>query len=88
MSSLGINDGVSEPGVNESGVNATVATPNGDRLTVRSGPGASYGVIDSLANGQTLQLSEVILGNWIQLLGGGWVYLPYLQMSEGAAGAN
>jgi len=67
---------------------ATVTTPSGDRLTVRSGPGASYGVIDSLANGQTLQLSGLTLGNWAQLLGGGWVYLPYLQISEGAAGAN
>ena len=67
---------------------AIVTTPSGDRLTVRSGPGASYGVIDSLANGQTLQLSGLTLGNWAQLLGGGWVYLPYLQMSEGAAGAN
>ncbi len=67
---------------------AIVTTPSGDRLTVRSGPGASYGVIDSLANGQTLQLSGLTLGNWAQLFGGGWVYLPYLQMSEGAAGAN
>lgn len=74
-----LSDGESEPGVNESGTSATVVTPNGDRLTVRSGPGASYAIIDSLTNGQTLQLSEVILGNWIQLLGGGWVYLPYLQ---------
>ncbi len=67
---------------------AIVVTPNGDRLTVRSGPGASYGVIDSLANRQTLQLSGLTLGNWAQLLGGGWVYLPYLQLAEGAAGAN
>lgn len=58
---------------------AIVATPSGDRLTVRSGPGASYEIIGSLANGQSLQLSGLTLGNWTQLAGGGWVYVPYLQ---------
>lgn len=58
---------------------AIVATPSGDRLTVRSGPGASYEIIGSLADGQSLQLSGLTLGNWAQLAGGGWVYVPYLQ---------
>lgn len=58
---------------------AVVSTPSGDRLTVRSGPGASYEIIGSLANGQSLQLSGLTLGNWAQLAGGGWVYVPYLQ---------
>ncbi|MBE9128905.1 MULTISPECIES: peptidoglycan-binding protein [unclassified Coleofasciculus] len=51
---------------------ARVAT-NNSPLNVRSGPGLGYRVVDTLANGAFINLSDRSVNGWSQLAKGNWV---------------
>ncbi|MCX6049833.1 MAG: SH3 domain-containing protein [Chloroflexi bacterium] len=68
-------------------VNAVVSS-SGQSLNVRSGPGASFGIVGSLANGTSIQvIGKNTGGDWLQIQlasikGEGWVFAPAVSMSD------
>lgn len=69
--SAGYNNGYAQA---QSQAHAYVARSN---LRVRSGPSTGYGQIGSLGAGQTFQAAGY-QGEWIQLVGGGYVHSGYV----------
>ncbi|CAN5826813.1 hypothetical protein BH10CHL1_BH10CHL1_07040 [soil metagenome] len=69
-------------------LNAMVSS-SGQNLNVRSGPGASFGIVGSLANGTQIQvIGKNTDGDWLQvqvasIQGEGWVFAPAITMSDG-----
>ncbi|HEY9623632.1 MAG TPA: peptidoglycan-binding protein [Crinalium sp.] len=72
---LGLNPNISCSSAGE-GSNVYVDT-NGDPLNVHAGPGESYGVIGSLADGTPVQIVGQ-QGDWGQITSGGWVSLDWI----------
>ncbi|MEQ8537988.1 MAG: SH3 domain-containing protein [Coleofasciculus sp. D1-CHI-01] len=58
---------------------AAVVDTNGSPLNVRSGPGLGYGVVSTLANGTTINLSGLDADGWSQLSNGNWVASRWVQ---------
>jgi len=62
-----------------SSVWAAVVDTNGSPLNVRSGPGLGYRVVNTLANGTTINLSGLDADGWSQLSNGNWVSSRWVQ---------
>lgn len=60
-------------------------------LNIRSGPGASYAVVDNLAPGEVVDITECQASGWCYVTHDGpdgWVSSTYLTMAPGAPGAG
>ncbi|MFT6658182.1 SH3 domain-containing protein [Maritalea sp.] len=60
-------------------------------LNVRSGPGTSYGVVDTLLPGETVEVNECVSNGWcyIEHTGpDGWVSSNYLTPASGSGGSS
>ncbi len=68
-------------------LNAVVSS-SGKSLNIRGGPGASFGIVGSLANGTQIQvLGQDTSGDWLQIQlasskGAGWVFAPAVTLSD------
>jgi uncharacterized protein YraI len=72
-SSLGIDyDGDNGEEGGGGGPDTVTVSTNGSPLTVRSGPGSSYGAIDYLSNGTSVRVLNYS-GGWYEIAGGGWI---------------
>lgn len=65
---------------------AAVVDTNGSPLNVRSGPGLGYGVVSTLANGTTINLSGLDADGWSQLSNGNWVASRWIAGEGGDSG--
>jgi uncharacterized protein YraI len=65
---------------------AAVVNTNGSPLNVRSGPGLGYGVVSTLANGTTINLSGLDADGWSQLSNGNWVASRWVRGENGGSG--
>lgn len=62
---------------------ATVTTPPGYALNIRTGPGTNHAWVGQYGNGARLPFTGEFQGNWTQLTDGHWVDGRYLQFAEG-----
>jgi uncharacterized protein YgiM (DUF1202 family) len=77
----------SNPGSNPGGLSVAYVSTNGDPLNVHDGPGISYSVINSLADGTRIVIVQQ-QGDWAQIQGGGWVSTNWISATESNSGGN
>ena len=56
-----------------------VATGDGMDMLVFTGPGTQHDQLSPIADGTQVRITGQFEGNWAELEGGGWAYLPWLE---------